>query len=172
MRRLTSYFVLISSVFLSCVALAQDNSLTATATCNFDADKQLAAEYAHIAVNPKKPPLGREIPYGKVWAPGGKPMALFTNTPLAIGGADLAVGAYTMYVIPSTKQWTLIISKSTDTSGKYDEKMDVVRVSMESGELPAPETQLRVSFAHVAPDQCSLRLDMASTGNAAIFKQK
>ncbi len=99
-------------------------------------------------------------------------MTLFTNTPLAIGGANLAVGAYTMYVIPSTKQWTLIISKSTDTSGKYDEKMDVVRVSMESGELPAPETQLEVSFGHIAPDQCSCAWTWRPRATRAIFKQK
>jgi len=77
-----------------------------------------------------------------------------------------------MFAIPTTKQWTLIVSKSTDMSGKYDEKMDVVRVPMELGELPAPEPQLKVSFAHVAPDQCSLRLDIASMGNSAIFKQR
>jgi len=63
-------------------------------------------------------------------------------------------------------------STSEDTSGKYDEKMDLVRVPMESGELPAPESQLNVGFAHVAPDQCSLRLDVATVGNWAIFKQR
>jgi len=42
---------------------------------------------------------------------------------------------------------------------------------MESGELPAPEPQFKVTFAHVAPDQCSLRLDVATLGNWAIFKQ-
>ena len=172
MRRVTSSFVFIAFLFLACAAVAQENTSTVTATCNFDADKQIAAEYQHISVNPKKPLLGREIPSGKVWAPGGRPMTLFTNTPVEIGGARLAVGAYTMYVIPTTKQWTLIISKNTDTSGKYDEKMDIVRVPMESGELPAPETELRVSFAHVAPDQCSLRLDIATMGNGAIFKQR
>ncbi len=172
MPRFTSYFVFIAFLFLTCAAFTQDNTSTATATCNFDADKQLAAEYQRISVNPKKPLFGREIPSGKVWAPGGKPMTLFTNTPVEIGGANLAVGAYTMYVIPSAKQWTLIISRNTDTTGKYDEKMDLVRVPMESGELPAPESQLNVSFAHVAPGECNLRLDVATVGNWAIFKQK
>ncbi len=65
-----------------------------------------------------------------------------------------------------------IVSRSTDISGKYDEKMDVVRVPMELGELPAPESQFKVSFEHVAPDQCSLRLDIGTMGNAAIFKQR
>ena len=172
MRRLTSCFVFVTILSLTCAALAQDSSSTATATCNFDADKQLMAEYQPASVNPKKQLLGRDIPTGKVWAPGGKPITLFTNTPVEIGGQQLAAGAYTMFAIPTTKQWTLIVSKSTDMSGKYDEKMDVVRVPMELGELPAPEPQLKVSFAHVAPDQCSLRLDIASMGNSAIFKQR
>jgi hypothetical protein len=162
MRRLTSCFVFVTFLFLACAALAQGNPSSATAICNFDTEKQLVAEYQLISVNPKKPLFGHEIPAGKVWAPGGKPMTIFTNTPVEIGGAKLAAGAYTMYVIPTTKQWTLIISKNTDTSGKYDEKMDVVRVPMELGELPAPEPQFKVSFAHVAPDQCSLRLDIAT----------
>jgi Protein of unknown function (DUF2911) len=172
MRHLNSYFVLTAFLFLTCAALAQENTSTETATCNFDADKQLAAEYQRVSVNPKKPLFGREIPSGKVWAPGGKPMTLFTNTPVEIGGANLAVGAYTMYVIPNTKQWTLIISKNTDTSGKYDEKMDLVRVPMESGELAAPESQLEVSFGHIAPDQCTLRLELATTGAWAVFQKR
>src|SRR5208283_1699428 len=172
MRRLTSCFVFVTFLILTYAVFAQDSSSIAATTCNFDADKQLMAEYQPISVNAKKPIFGREIPAGKVWAPGGKPMTLFTNTPVEIGGQQLAAGAYTMFVIPTTKQWMLIVSKSTDMSGKYDEKMDVVRVPMESGELPAPEPQLKVSFAHVAPDQCSLRLDIASMGNSAIFKQR
>jgi hypothetical protein len=172
MRRLTSCFVFATFLFLTCAALAQDTSSIAAATCNFDADKQLMAEYQIILINPKKPIFGREIPAGKVWAPGGKPMTLFSNTPVEIGGQQLAAGAYTMFVIASPKQWTLIVSKSTDTSGNYDEKMDLVRVPMESGELPAAESQFRVSFEHVAPDQCSLRLDMATMANGAIFKQR
>ena len=44
-----------------------------------------------------------------------------------------------MFVIPGAKQWTLIVSKSTDMTGAYDEQKDLVRVPMESGELPSPE---------------------------------
>jgi Protein of unknown function (DUF2911) len=164
--------ILITFLLLTYATFAQDANSGATATCNFDADKQLVAGYQIITINPKKQPLGREIPTGKVWAPGGKPMTLLTNTPVEIGGQPLAAGGYTMFVIPSAKQWMLIVSKSTDTSGKYDESMDLVRVPMESGELPAPEPQFHVSFAHDAPGQCSLRLDVATLGNWAIFKQK
>jgi hypothetical protein len=77
-----------------------------------------------------------------------------------------------MFVIPAAKQWTLIISKNLDISGKYNEAMDLVRVPMESGELPAPQSQLSVAFAHVAPDQCSLRLEVATVGTDVTFQRK
>ncbi|HEY5174105.1 MAG TPA: DUF2911 domain-containing protein [Terriglobales bacterium] len=172
MRRLTSFIKFLVPVFLTCAALAQGTPSTATATCSFDADKELTANYQRISFNLKKPVFGREIPYGKAWAPGGKPLTLFTNSPVEIGGKVLPVGAYTMFVLPTPKQWTLIISKSTDLTGRYDEQQDLVRVAMESGELSTPELEFKASFAHVAPDQCSLRLDLAKVGNWATFQRK
>jgi hypothetical protein len=77
-----------------------------------------------------------------------------------------------MFVLPTPKRWTLIISKSTDLTGRYDEHQDLVRVAMESGEVPMPEPQFSASFAHVAPNQCSLRLVMAKSGNWVTFERK
>lgn len=161
MYRFICWFTLSASLFLiSGTVMAQGTSSNATATCNFDSSKQLAIEYQRASVNVKKKILGGEIPYGRVWTPGGKPMTLFTNVPVAVGGRDLPLGAYTLFVIPENKGWTLIVSKSTDTSGKYDEQDDIARVPMETGQLIDPEPEFSVYFAHVAPDQCSMRLDL------------
>jgi hypothetical protein len=169
MHRVISFAILLVSLFATCQVFAQDNA--ATATCNFDEDKQLAVQYEHLILNLKKP-LALQIPFGKAWSPGGKPMTLFTNTPVEIGGRKLAIGAYTLFILPNAKQWTLIVSKSTDMTGNYDEAQDLVRVPMESGELPSPEAQLNVSFAHIAPDQCSIRLDAEKTGHFAVFQKR
>jgi hypothetical protein len=177
MRRLSWVFVvlivLISAfLILSCAALGQDTPSSATVTCSFDADREVTAAYQRISFNLKKPVFGGEIPYGKAWAPGGKPLTLFTNSNVEIGGKMLPVGAYTMFLLPTQKRWTLIISKSTDLTGRYDERQDLVRVAMESGEVPMPEPQFSASFAHVAPNQCSLRLEMANTGSWVTFERK
>ena len=87
-------------------------------------------------------------------------MTMFTNTPLTVVGKDVPIGAYTLFVIPEEKSWTLIISRSTDRSGKYHEQQDLARIPMQSGELPSSEPQFSVYFAHVAADQCSMRLDV------------
>jgi len=171
MHRVTSFVIVLVSLFVACAAFAQDDPAAATATCNFDAEKQLVLQYQHVSLTPKKP-LSLQVPFGKVWAPGGKPMTLFANTAVQIGDRTLPIGAYTMFLIPNAKQWTLIISKSTQTTGSYDDQQDMVRVPMETGELPSPEPEFRVSFAHIAADQCSIRVDMDKYGHFAVFQAK
>ena len=167
-----SLFVLIFfSSFLASGALAQSKATSATATCNFDEEKQLMVEYQQNAINPKRP-LSSQVPSGKVWAPGGKPITLFTNTPVEIGSKMLPIGAYTLFVLPNSKQWTLIVSKSTDMSGAYNEQQDVVRVAMEFGELPSREPNLTVAFGHIAPDQCNIRIDLEKYGHFTTFHEK
>jgi hypothetical protein len=170
MGPLRAVFIALLLSFLTSAAMAQQTPPIGSVTCSFNADKELTAEYQKISFNLKKPMFGREIPYGKAWAPGGKPLTLFTNSNVQIGGKTLPVGAYTMFLLPTAKQWTLIISKSTDLTGKYDEHQDLVRVTMESGEVPMFEPQLNLSFAHVAPNECSLRLEMANMGNWVTFQ--
>jgi len=70
------------------------------------------------------------------------------------------------------KQWTLVVSKSTDTTGAYDEAQDLVRVPMEAGELPSPATDFSVSFAHAAPNQCNIRFDADKFGHIAEFDKR
>ncbi len=65
-----------------------------------------------------------------------------------------------MFVLPEEKSWDLIVSKSTDSSGKYEEQQDLARIPMQFGELLSPESQFSVYFAHTAPDQCSMRIDV------------
>jgi hypothetical protein len=171
MRHVILSWLILVSLFLTCSAYAQTSPVSATATCNYDEDKQLVLEYQRVTVNLKKP-ISLQVPNGKVWAPGGKPMTLFTNAPLEVGGHNLPVGAYTLFLIPGAKQWTLIVSKSTDMTGTYDEKQDLVRVPMESGELPSPESELSVAFEHVAPGQCNIRADLDKTGHFAPFRKQ
>ena len=125
-----------------------------------------------MTVNVRKPVFGQEIPYNKAWGPGGKPLTLFVNSPVTVGGRELPTGAYTMFVIPSEKRWTLVVSKSTDTSGGYEEAEDLFRVPMEYGELLALENEFSIYFAHVAPDQCSMRLDLERSRAWVIFQGK
>lgn len=173
MHRVTLPILLIASLFaiMGGTVRAQDDPNSASATCNFDEDKQLVVQYQHANLNLKKP-LNGQVPFGKVWAPGGKAMVLFANTPVQIGSRTLPTGAYNLYVIPTNKQWTLIVAKGTDVGAPYNEQDDLARIPMEAGELPSPESNLTVSFAHVAPQQCNIRIDLDKYGHFAAIQQR
>lgn len=162
---------LLVAVLLAPAAFSQDASPTVTATCNYDEDHQLSVEMQAVTINPKRP-VATQIPYGRVWAPGGKPLTLFTNARVKLGSMELPLGAYTMFVIPSPKQWTLIVSRSTNMTGLYQEDQDLVRVPMETGELPSAATNLQISFQHVTPNQCTFRIDLDKFGHFVSFEKR
>lgn len=75
--------------------------------------------------------LSALAPAGQVWRLGANEATeLVVNQAITLGGAKIAPGNYTMYAIPGTSEWTIVISKDTDTWGaySYNEANDVVRV--------------------------------------------
>jgi hypothetical protein len=109
---------------------------------------------------------------GKVWSPGKSPIFLFTSATLKLGQTTIPVGAYSVYVIPGKKNWTLVVNKGVAENGKYDEAKDLVRAPMESGSLGSPSKQVEISLGHVASKQCSLRLYYGSTGTWVEFQEE
>jgi len=174
---LATAFVCIVCIVYTASAKGQQapaaNPEEATATCNFNDQQQLAVEYEPVTVGKKTADyIGDKVPYGKVWEPGKRPLTLFTNSPLMIAGSTVPVGAYTMYLIPDRKQWTLVLSKNTDRSAKYDKSKDLVRAPMDVGQLMTPEPGFSVYFAHTGPNECTMRVDIADTRAWVPFEQK
>jgi hypothetical protein len=167
MRRFVISYSLIA-LFVSAVCLAQDSPQNSMASCTYTDGTSLTVRYSDA--NPGKK---RDLQNGKVWSPGDVPMLLFTETPVTVSGVQLSVGAYSMYVIPDRGKWTLIVNKSIDAKAAYDEKQDLARAAMQIGQLPTATDQPHVSFGHLAPKVCSLRVDFGKTGAwADVFLQK
>ena len=171
-------FVFVLACIVGGYAVGQNSTSTtpgpATATCNFSDQQQLAVQYQQVTLDSKKDKnfLGHDVPYGKVWEPGKQPLTLFTNSPVTIDGKNVPVGAYTVYLIPDKKEWTLVVSKNTSRSAGYDASKDLVRASMQIGQLPAPEPEFSVYFAHTGPKECTMRIDIADTRAWVPFEQQ
>jgi len=169
MRALVSC-LLFTQLAISCAAFAQQEETdpnSATAYCDFDDGQEISVRYKTTIATPKDEPRN-----GKVWLPGGAPITLFTGAALTFNNVPIAPGAYSAYVIVNKKDWTLIVNKNVTPSAPYDEKQDVARSPMELGEVDSPPKQLHVSFAHIAPKQCSIRLYYGKTGAFAEFTEK
>ncbi len=78
--------------------------------------------------------FGELVEYGKVWRIGANEATEieFFQT-VRINDKKVKKGRYTIYCIPYTEKWTIILNKETDTWGsfKYDEKKDFVRIDLQ-----------------------------------------
>jgi hypothetical protein len=156
MRTLTSLLLLWIAV--TARSHAQD---TQTTYCNFEDGNQVSIEYN---------PVVKEQPHnGKVWSPG---ITLFVQTPLTFDGSTIGLGAYSIHLIPDRKNWTLIVNKGVTAGAAYNPGEDVVRGSMDVGEIPEPQKMLQLSFAHMAAKQCSLRVYYQKIGAFSDFMEK
>jgi hypothetical protein len=154
-----AFFVLLAAVaVLASRVPAQEPQ---TALCNFTDGNQISIQY-HPAV--KEQPKN-----GHVWSPG---ITLFVQVPLALKDSRIPLGAYTVYLIPGGKSWTLIVNRNVTAGAPYDSSQDVARAPMEVGEIPEPTKELELSFAHMSEKQCSLRVYYQKIGAFTDFLEK
>ena len=169
MRQLFVLILLLSEIAVCRpVAVAQDSdTLSQAAVCTFSDDKQMTIRYTSATSDKKNP-----LPFGKIWTPGGTPMALFTEAGLVINNKEIPTGAYNVFLIPDKNNWTLIVSKSVAAGAAYDEQQDLVRAKMELEKLPEAQKTLSMYFGHVAPKKCAVRLDFGMVRASMDFDEK
>jgi hypothetical protein len=150
---------LLAVVFLLAgVGFAEDNQTT---YCTFEDGNQVSVQYIPSV---KDPPRN-----GRVWSPG---ITLFVQTPLALGGREIPLGAYSVHLIPDKKNWTIIVNKGVGAGASYNAAADLARAPMEVGEIPEAIKSLQLTFAHMAAKQCSLQVYYLKTGAFAEFMEK
>jgi hypothetical protein len=77
--------------------------------------------------------FGELLEYGSVWRLGANEateIEFFKD--VKISDKKIKKGRYSMYCIPYSEKWTIIINKETDTWGsfRYDQKKDIVRMDI------------------------------------------
>lgn len=176
MRRMMVFSVVFTLVLLTAnLAIAEDTKSEPTeqvASCDMDNGNQVAIRYLPVTAKGKAEEFGGSIRYGTVWSPNGRAMVLFASGPAAVENKDLGAGAYTLYLIPNKNDWTLVVSKETDTKAKYDASKDVARVPMDLGDLPSPHPTFEVMLGKTGPNRCSLRVYWQQKGAFATIDGK
>jgi hypothetical protein len=77
--------------------------------------------------------FGELVEYGKVWRLGANEATeIEFYRDVKMGSTKVKKGRYTLYAIPTTDTWTIILNRETDTWGafKYDQKKDVARITV------------------------------------------
>lgn len=82
--------------------------------------------------------FGALVPWDRIWRTGADRATHFsTDRDLVIGGTPVPAGTYTLFTIPGSDMWTLIVNRRTDITGTaHDPAHDLARIPMRSRTLP------------------------------------
>lgn len=98
--------------------------------------------------------FGELVPYGNVWRTGENEATVFTTShDLRIDGQSLPAGTYTLWTIPTARQWTVLFNEKSydwglnfDGSSPYDSTADVVSVDVPVQAPATPVEQFTIRF--------------------------
>ena len=143
-----------------------------TAEFTFADGKKVTIDYSRPYAKGREI-YGGLVPYDKVWRTGANTAtSLKTDVALDINGTKVPAGSYTLYTLPSTGTWKLIVNKQTGQWGTvYKPEEDLARIDMQSSPLPTEVEQFTISFEKKGGDEAQLNLDWVKTRESVTVKE-
>jgi hypothetical protein len=135
------------------------------------AGKKVSVNYGRPSMRGRKI-MGELVPFNTVWRTGANEATAFvTDADLLIGGVKLPHGSYTLYTLPSEKQWKLIINKQTGQWGTvYNADLDFARVNLKKKKLRNAVEKFLISFKRNGTNAGILVLEWEKTSLSIPFK--
>jgi Protein of unknown function (DUF2911) len=162
-KRFSLFSVALITLALAAFAIAQDKSKRPSPPAKAETTingQKVTIDYSQPSKKGREI-FGELVPYGQVWRTGAnEATSLTTGTDLVIGGTNVPAGKYTVYTVPQTDKWWLVINKQTGQWGTtYDQSQDLARIEMKVAKLDAPVEKFTISF----PDGNKLAIDWDAT---------
>jgi hypothetical protein len=136
----------------------------ASASCDLGAGKTIKTDYSSPRMKGRKI-YGGLVPFGEVWRTGANAATTFvTSSDVVVGGKTVPAGSYTLFTVPTSDKWTLIINKKTGEWGipyKY-ESDELARIDMKVSKLPSPLENFTIGYAKSGMG-CRLDVDWETT---------
>lgn len=111
--------------------------------------------------------FGALVPYGRIWTPSAdSALRVSFSTAVEVDGQALPAGAYSVWAIPDSTQWTVIFNRDADAFHlRHRERDDVLKVVARVEALPHVET-LMLAFPVVDGNSALMRLQWGTTAVA------
>lgn len=117
-------------------------------------------EYSRPSLKGRKM-FGVQVPYGKVWRTGANKITnLILSEDMLVGGKKVAAGTYGLFTIPTTTDWTIILSKDANMWGAYEykEANDVVRFTVKSQKLAKAQEYFTIEFTDFTASEANVAI--------------
>jgi hypothetical protein len=109
---------------------------------------------------------GGIVPYNVVWRTGANASTKISfSTPVKLNGTEVPAGKYALYTIPGETEWTIIISKDTNSFGAfgYKPENDLVRFKATPVKLPEPVETFTIDVNDIRDESATLNLAWEKT---------
>jgi Protein of unknown function (DUF2911) len=139
-------------------------SPAASTSCDRGGGKTIKTDYSSPRAKGRKI-YGGLVPFGEVWRTGANAATTFvTSSDVVVGGKTVPAGSYTIFTVPTTDKWTLIVNKKTGEWGipyKY-ESDELARVDMKVSKLPSPVENFTIAYEK-SGSGCTMNIDWETT---------
>jgi hypothetical protein len=172
-RKSLAHVVLIIPLATQSYAFQEKSpSPTASASCKFVDGGLIVTKYSSLRMKGRKI-FGGLVPYGQVWRMGAdQAPKLLTDTDLSVGDKEIPAGTYTLFTVPASDKWTLIINKKAGEPGTpYPPGEDLLRVDMNVSKTELPVENFTIAF-QPKDGICSLILSWEHTQAKVDLKEK
>lgn len=138
----------------------------ASTQCSLAGGHSVKVDYSSPRMKGRKV-YGELVPWGQVWRAGANEATTFvTDADVVVGGKTVPQGSYTLFVVPNSASWELIVQKTTGEWGiPYPPQKDageLLRTHMTVSSLPAPLENFTISFDQKGAG-CTLNMDWETT---------
>ena len=118
----------------------------------------ITVDYGRPGVKGRKI-FGDLVPFGKVWRAGANSSTKITfEQSVNFGGKTVSAGTYGLFVIPTEKEWKVILNKDSQQWGAYtfDEKQNVVDVTIPVQKLAEKQEWFEIELNPVDDNSVNL----------------
>jgi len=128
------------------------------------AGKKITVDYYAPSMHGRKI-MGALVPYDQVWCTGANIATGFTTeADLEIGTLKLPKGTYSIWTLPTVKEWTLIVNKESGQFHlNYNQSLDFGRTKMNVKTLDTPVETFRVDLRNKGGNKGTLALVWENT---------
>src|SRR3954468_13510872 len=161
---LCTALVLMSTFAVGQKDKSQRPSPPASTKCSFADGKNVSIDYSRPSMKGRRV-YGELVPFNAEWRTGANEATTFVvDSDVKIGSTVVPKGSYTLYTVPSEKDWQLVVSKKTGQWGiPYPGKeSDLARIPMKKSSLNAPVEQFTITLNKNA-NACTLNIDWETT---------
>lgn len=119
---------------------------------------KITVDYGRPGVKGRKI-FGDLVPFGKVWRAGANSSTKITfEQSVNFGGKTVSAGTYGLFVIPTEKEWKVILNKDSQQWGAYtfDEKQNVVDVTVPVQKLAEKQEWFEIELNPVDDNSVNL----------------